>query len=138
MYLFIRNSRIIKLAILVFVFTFLIGASILSTWRLTLSKLTIKSVTPNQIANAMKNDSFYSTYDENTLMVRGQISTISKQGKDLVIGLKSNSSFKLLCDLGNVSLNLQIGNKVTVFAEGATAERQPNAVLLKNSVELSS
>ena len=54
----------------------------------------------------------------------------------LTIGLTSDSSFKTLCDLGNISSSLQKGDTVTVLAGGATAERQPAAVMLKHCIKI--
>jgi len=105
-------------------------------WRFSLSKLTIKTITPTQAANAMKNDNFYSNYNENTLEIHGVVASITDNNNDFVIGLTANSSYKTYCDLGRTPSNLQKGNRVTVLAEGPTAVRQPSAVMLKNCVEL--
>ena len=84
----------------------------------------------------MKNDDFYSNFNENTLEIRGIVSSITDRNNDLVIGLATNSTYKAYCDLGHAPSNLQTGNRVTVLAEGPTAVRQPKAVLLKNCIVL--
>jgi hypothetical protein len=105
-------------------------------WRMALSRLTLKTVSATQTANAMKNDNFYSNYNENTLVIHGVVSAITNQNNDLVIGLNTSSTYKTFCDLGQTSSYLQKGDVVTVLAEGAAAERQANAILLKNCIEL--
>lgn len=127
-------ARIIKAAVvIVILFIVAIGCFFLG-WRETLNNLTIKSVTPTQIANAMKNDDFYSSYDENTLLIHGVVSSVNKQGGSDVISLSATSSYKALCDLENSVTTPKEGSTVTVLAEGATAERQTNGVLLKDCV----
>ena len=63
-------------------------------WRMSLNRLTFKTVTATQTANAMKDDSFYSNYNENTLVIHGVVSSVTNQNNDLVIGLKTNFSIK--------------------------------------------
>ena len=105
-------------------------------WRMALNRLTFKTVSATQTANAMKNDNFYSNYNENTLVIHGVVSSVTNQSNNLVIGLNTNSTYKTFCDLGQTSSYLRKGDVVTVLAEGATAERQTNAVMLKNCIEL--
>ena len=104
-------------------------------WRMSLNRLTFKTVTATQTANAMKDDSFYSNYNENTLVIHGVVSSVTNQNNDLVIGLNTNSTYKTFCDLGQTSSYLRKGDVVTILAEGATAERQTNAVMLKDCIE---
>lgn len=131
-----KQSLLLKYIIVVSLLVIVAGGSSFLTWRMTLNKLTIKSVSPTQIANAMKDDNFFSNYNENTLLVKGTVSTINRQGNDWIIGLRTSSSYKSLCDLGNTPTRLQKGDNLTVLAEAATAERQTNAVLLKNCIIL--
>lgn len=127
-------AKIIKIAIVIaLIFVVAIGCFFLG-WRETLNNLTIKSATPTQLANAMKNDDFYSSYDENTLLVHGVVSSVNKQGSSHIIGLSANSSYKALCDLGNTATVPKEGSTITILAEGATAERQTNGVLLKDCI----
>jgi hypothetical protein len=131
-----KQSILLKYVIVVSLLIIVAGGSSFLTWRMTLNKLTIESVSPTQIANAMKADNFYSNYNENTLLVKGVISSTSHQGGDWVIGLSTSSSFKSLCDLGTTSTKLQKGDNVSVLAEAATAERQTNAIMLKSCIIL--
>jgi hypothetical protein len=131
-----NQPKLIKSAIVILLLIIVAGGCYYWGWRSALNGLTIKTATPTQIAQAMKNDNFYSTYNENTLRVHGVVSSISQKGRDVVVGLSANSSFQALCNLGAVTTNLQKGNTVTVLAEAATAERQTQAVMLINCTEL--
>ena len=131
-----NKSKFIKYSVVLIVIVLIVVTSFFLGWRIALSSLTIKTVTPTQAANAMKNDNFYSTFNENTLLIHGVISSVTNQNSDKIIGLTSDSSFKTLCDLGNISSSLQKGDTVTVLAGGATAERQPAAVMLKHCIKI--
>ena len=95
-----------------------------------LQQMTVKRVSPEQLATAMQQDRFYSTYRENTLLVTGTITSVEKQGNNLVATFKTSASFKAQCDLGGNDQNLPTDREVTLITEGATARRLPNAVLL--------
>jgi hypothetical protein len=84
----------------------------------------------------MKDDHFWQTYRENTLLVKGTVSSVSNPNGDVVIGLKTESSYKSFCDLGVSDHVFETGDQVTVMAESGPAERQPSAVLLKGCVLL--
>ena len=96
--------------------------------------MSIKQVTPNQIAEAMKGDHFYRDYRENTLLVKGTVSSVKQNNNDLVVNFKSNSTFGAVCDFGSSSATIHQGDIITVISEAGSAERQPSAVLLKNCV----
>ncbi len=92
--------------------------------------MTFKTATPTELADAMKNDNFYSIYRENTLIVSGVIASLSQQGNDLVLGFKTSSSYNAYCNLGSATTSLHVGDTTTVMSEAARAERQPGAVML--------
>jgi hypothetical protein len=96
--------------------------------------MTFRQVTPNQIAEAMKNDHFYSSYRENTLMITGTVLSVTKNNNDLLVGFKTDSAYGAFCDFGNAPLATRAGNVITAFAESGAARRQPSAVLLKNCI----
>ncbi|HUD81194.1 MAG TPA: hypothetical protein VMR08_01010 [Patescibacteria group bacterium] len=131
-----NKSKIIRISIIVIILIFVGAAGFYAGWSFALSKLTVKTITPTQAANAMKNDDFYSNYNENMLEIHGVVASITDKNNDLVIGLATNSTYKTYCDLGHVPTKPQKESLVTVMAGGATARRQPNAVVLNNCVEL--
>ena len=95
-----------------------------------LESMTFRQATPTDLAEAMKNDHFFTSYRENTLIVSGVIASLNTQGNDLVLGFKTNSSYNAYCNLGAATTSLHIGDTTTVLAEAASAQRQPSAVML--------
>lgn len=102
--------------------------------QVALRNLSFKTVSPTQAAEAMQKDEFYSDYKENTLIIRGAISSIQQQNGGTTLGLKTSTSFKLFCSLKPKIQSVKIGDEVTIEAIGGNAERQPAAVLLKNCI----
>lgn len=99
--------------------------------RLAVTSLSVARVTPAQIASAMKDDHFYSDYNERTLIVAGTVRSLVTQNGHLIAELDTGSTFRVLCDLDPMSAHAAIGDRLTVVAEGAEAQRQSSAVLLK-------
>jgi hypothetical protein len=94
----------------------------------------ITSATPDQIANAMQLDEFYSTYGETTLIVQGTVASVSRQNSETLIQFKTNSSYGAFCNTFDTSFTGNVGDSITILAEGSGAKREPNAVLLTNCV----
>lgn len=109
-----------------------VGAFFLGS-RAATHSASIRRVTATEIANAMKDDRFYSDYGDNALVVVGTISSTSTHGNDVIATLKADSSFQVLCDLGTQP-RPQVGDHITVLAQGSDAQRQQSAVLLTNCV----
>jgi hypothetical protein len=79
----------------------------------------------------MKQDHFFSSYRESTLLVRGTVVSDNQTGGDGMVGSQTGSTFSLTCDLGHQPMSVHLGDTVTVLAEGASAERQSSGVLLR-------
>lgn len=129
-----KKPSLLNVCIVISLLVIAIAGSSIITWRHTLNRLTVRTVTPTAIAAAMKNDDFYGTYNENTLLVKGEVASVTKQQGDTIVYLRTNSTYSAACDLGATSVSLQKGMPLTVLAEAATAERQPHGVLLINCV----
>ena len=71
-----------------------------------LDNLAIEQITPNQAANAMKGDYFYSNYREDSLMMEGKINSVSKTGNNFIIGFSTGSSFKTYCQLSKPAASI--------------------------------
>ncbi len=98
--------------------------------RHAVQTLAIRRVTPDQVSNAMRDDHFYSDYNEATLVIRGTVRSLDNHGGDVVLEFSASSAYRALCDLGHVPSTPRVGETVTVVAEGAAAERQTAAVIL--------
>jgi hypothetical protein len=101
-----------------------------------LEHMTIKHVEPTALAQAMKDDHFYTSYRENTLFIKGTVFSVTKSSNDLQVQFKTNSSYKAVCDFGNSQPVIRPGDSITALTEGGPAVRQPAGVLLKNCLLL--
>ncbi len=102
-----------------------------------LKSMRITSATPDQAANAMAHDNFYSSYRESTLRTQGTVASVTNSGDGTVIELTTTSSYKTFCNLGTQAFSGKVGDTITILTEGAEAERQPNAVMLTGCTILS-
>ena len=97
-----------------------------------LDSLAIKRVTPSQVSAAMSADHFYSDYGESTLLVTGTAASITRSGSGAIVTFATGSPFKTLCDFASYTGRNRMGDSIKAISEGALAERQPSAVLLKD------
>lgn len=91
----------------------------------------ITRTTPDQIANAMQQDAFYSNYRGSTLLIDGTTASVTDRAGVTIVELVTTSSFTVLCNLGHARATTHPGDAVTVVAEGAAAQRQSAGVLLR-------
>ncbi|MBF6591109.1 MAG: hypothetical protein IVW57_11365 [Ktedonobacterales bacterium] len=117
-------AALIALPLLVGLLAYSIGQ------RNAVGDLTFVRVTPDQISQAMREDHFFSDYNNNILIIQGTVSSIKKNGNNLIVELKTSRPLKVACDLGNQSFSHQVSDEVTVSAIAAHAERTASAVML--------
>ena len=129
-----KQAKFLKLTVAVLVVIFIGLGSFFLGDKHGVESMRIKRVTPTEIAQAMKDDHFWRTYRENTLLVTGTLSSVNKTAGDLVIGFKTDSTYGALCDLGNSNQVLHVGERISALGESGPAQRQPSAVLLKGCV----
>ena len=91
----------------------------------------ITRATPDQLANAMQQDAFYSDYRGSTLLIDATIASVTDRAGATMIKLVTTSSFTVLCSLDQAQAKAHAGDAVTVVAEGAAAQRQSAGVLLQ-------
>jgi hypothetical protein len=113
-----------------------LGASFLVGDRHALQNMTIAHATPDQIANAMEGDYFYSNYRENTLIVQGVVASVDMQNGSQIIGFKTSSSYQALCTMSTPSSTIKVGDNITILTEGPIAERESTAVMLVGCLAL--
>ena len=99
-----------------------------------LRNLAFKDVTTNQLASAMREDRFWYTYRENTLIFSGTIISLNQQPGRVVVGLRTTDSYGVSCELASGNGNLKIGRTLKFEAETYQAERQPSGVLLHQCI----
>lgn len=96
--------------------------------------LSIQRTSPRQLAEAMRQDRFYSDYRKSSLLVTGTVASVSRGGGQLIVGFATGSSYGASCDLGAAVAAPRVGQTFTVLALGEAAERLPAGVLLRGAV----
>ena len=117
---------------LLFVLACVGGVSFFLGFKHALEALQVTHVTPGQIATAMEEDRFFADYRERTLLVTGTVESVTGDAGGEVVRFRAASRFAALCDLRDRTSEVRRGLRITVVAEGATAERQSAAVMLRN------
>ncbi len=92
--------------------------------------MSIVRVTPTQVAQAMKDDGFFSAYDAEVLIMRGRVLTIESSESESLVRLKTNSTYATWCSITKASLAAIDGSVMTVICLGDNATRQKGGVLL--------
>lgn len=94
----------------------------------------VEKVSVSQLAGAMQDDSFYSTYGNTALLFSGKVSSVQTQGQVALVSFQTNRPYSLSCQFPNTS-QIAKGQTISVAAPGGSAERQQNGVLLHDCVE---
>lgn len=96
--------------------------------------LSVRRVTPDQLAQAMKADEFFSDYREATLLVRGQAASATRGAAGTTLAFQTQVGMTTSCQMGELGSSIHVGDTVTVVTEGADAQRLATGVLLTNCV----
>lgn len=102
--------------------------------RYALQRLSFRQVTTTQMASAMRNDSFWSTYRENTVIFAGTVTSVKPQDGSLLLSFKTSDPYSVSCELATTDTSFKVGSTYKFAAEAYPAERQPHGVLLHNCV----
>ena len=129
---FVKLPISLKVFLVIFVIVFLSIALFYAGDNYAVNNLSIKTVSTTQMGSAMKNDTFYSQYRENTLIFYGQIKSVYKVAGKQIVSFNNSSPFQTSCQFNSNSNELVQGKTIKVLAEGATALRQNGGVQLKN------
>ncbi|HEV2591973.1 MAG TPA: hypothetical protein VGU02_08770 [Gaiellaceae bacterium] len=119
-------------AAVVLVFAGVVGLSFFLGDKHALESLRITHVAPATIARAMQDDRFFADYHERTLVVTGTVASFAREPRGVTVRFRTPPGFAAFCDLEGAALRLRRNQELTVIAEGATAERQSSAVMLRN------
>jgi hypothetical protein len=96
--------------------------------------ITVTRATPDQLAEAMRGDRFYSTYRKSALLVTGTVAAVSRRDGHLIVGFRTDFAYGAECDLGPAAVAPRVGDTITVVTVGQAAERLPSAVLLHDCI----
>jgi hypothetical protein len=126
-----------RLLILVTVLGALVGVAAMSFFlgdAYAVGSLSVRQVTPDQLAQAMKADEFYSDFREDTLLVRGQVASVYGSAGGITLEFQTQGGMRTLCGLEQYPTATLKGKTVTVVTEGANAQRVSSGVFLSNCV----
>jgi hypothetical protein len=98
----------------------------------------IQRASPDELSNATRNDEFYSSSRESTLLVRGTVASVRRTGPHAIITFATESRFGASCAANQAAATLQRGATIAVLAEGYQAVRLKSAVGLVDCVILNS
>jgi len=100
--------------------------------KYALDHLSFRQITPTQAANAMKDDHFWSSYRENTLLITGDVTAVVKSGDNTIVSFKTNSAYGAECSFTNFSGMITKNQTIKVMTIANAAEREPSGVKLNN------
>jgi hypothetical protein len=123
-----RNMKLVLGAAIVAII--LVGAG--SYWAGNLharQSIGIERVTTAQLADAMQQDTFFSSYGSAALLFQGTVSSIKYGNSATLVTFASTRPFKVVCQFPS-HISTQVGQKIAVAAPGGSAERQTAGVLL--------
>jgi hypothetical protein len=126
-----------RLLILVAVLGALVGVAGMSFFfgdAYAVGSLSVRQVTPDQLAQAMKADEFYSDFREDTLLVRGQVASVYGNAGGITLEFQTHGAMKTLCGLEQYPTATLKGKTVMVVTEGANAQRVSSGVFLSDCV----
>jgi len=118
------RSRRRRYAALVVVTALLGGAFLFWGDEHAQETMVITRATPDQLANAMHRDAFFSDYGASTLLIEATVASVVTRAGATTVTLVTTSSSTLACDLGQVSTTTHVGDTGLLVAQGAAARRQ--------------
>jgi len=124
----LKYPLLIVIAILACLACFFLGS------KHALAHLSIRQITPTQAANAMKDDHFWSSYREDTLIITGEVLSVNKSGGTTIVSFKTDSTYGMECSFAYSIDTITKGQTVRVTAIANSGERESSSVRLNNCV----
>ena len=125
-----RNTKLIIGAALLAII--LVGLA--SFWEGNLrsrANIGIVRVSTAQLADAMLQDDFYSTYADTVVLFSGKVASVSTEGSDSLVTFNTGRPYAVVCQFPK-AVTYASGQTVSVAAPAGSAERQAHGVLLHN------
>lgn len=91
----------------------------------------VEKVTVSQLADAMQQDDFYSTYGNTAVLFSGKVESVTTQGNAALATFNTGRPYSLTCQFAS-AISLKQGDVVSIAAPAGSAERQPHGVFLHN------
>jgi hypothetical protein len=94
----------------------------------------IEQVTVAQLADAMQQDYFYSSYGDAAMLFSGKVASVEARNGASLVTFTTNRPYGVTCQFPKV-VTTKVGQTISVAAPGGSAERQAHGVLLHNCIE---
>jgi len=78
----------------------------------------------------MADDSFFSDYRNEALLVRGTVSSVETASGATLVTLSTGLATAVVCDLGERATTIRAGDSITVLVNSSDVKRLPDEVLL--------
>lgn len=98
------------------------------------NSLGVEKVTAAQLADAMQQDRFYSTYGDTAVLFSAKVASVTTQGDTSLVTFSTGRPYALVCQFPK-AVALRPGQTLSVAAPAGRAERQKQGVLLHNCLE---
>ena len=131
------RRRLLGLAGLLVLLMAIGGAAFFLGDSMALGHLSVHRVSPDQAAEAMQDDQFYSDYRDATLLVTGTVVSQRTTSGGTVVQLATTTTFKTFCQWSRSPSPLRDGETITAVTEGYGAVRLPSGVSLSECTILS-
>lgn len=90
----------------------------------------IERVTVAQLADAMQQDGFYSTYGDAAVLFNAKVVSVSKHDNAALV-TETGRPYSVICQFAS-NVSVSIGQTISIAAPAGSAERQTRGVLLHN------
>ncbi len=91
----------------------------------------IERVTAVQLADAMQQDNFYSTYGDTVVLFSGKVASVKTQGNASLVIFNTGRPYNIVCQFPK-AVSYTNGQTISLVAPAGSAERQPRGVLFHN------
>jgi len=125
-----RYTKLILISVIAAVIIVGAGSYLLGSQRARQS-IGIERVSVAQMADAMQNDSFYSSYGGAGLLFSGKVASVTKNSNVTLVAFSTNRPYGVTCQFPE-NISAKVGATLSVAAPGGSAERLTNGVLLHN------
>ena len=95
--------------------------------------IAIERVSVGELADAMQQDSFYSTYGDTALLFSGKVASLKSGSNVTLVTFTTNRPYNLVCQFP-ATINAKVGQTLSVGAPGGSADREASGVLLHDCI----
>lgn len=128
-----RNTKLILAGAVVAI----IVVGLAAFWKGNLyarSNVGIVKVSSAQLADAMQQDDFYSTYGDSVVLFTSKVSSVKTQGNASLVTFATSRPYKVTCQFPK-SVSFSDGQEISVVAPAGSADRETSGVLLHNCLQ---